>query len=267
MDKDNEIIPSELSQEVVLNDDALDIIEKRAKLWEGVMRVALSATTAADWVDQNGKPYLQATGAEKVARRFGVRIENVEFDREDITDDTGRYYLYTVTGRAVLKDGESIETIGTCSSRDKFFGRKDGEYKKVEDVDIGNVKKKAYTNFLGNAITRLLGIRGLTWEHLGKYGITKAGKTSVPYAGKSAAPVSQPASKFSWPEGCGAWDWTNPASGDHYVYAKLGKHFQVDFLKNLGMRPDQKDEKRFWGKFSEGAANALIERFLEVEGA
>lgn len=263
MADENDITDLMVRQEEI-SQDALEIIESRNKLWERVLQVALLATSSTDWIDQNGKPYLQATGAEKVARRFGVRIYDLAIDREDITDDKGRYYLYTVTGKAGFGTSDSIEAIGTCSSRDRFFGTKNKELKATEDVDIGNVKKKAYTNFIGNAITRLLGIRGLSWDDLKKYGITPSGKTQVKY-GENKSHI-EPESNFSWPPKCGAWDWKAP-NGHHYVYAKLGKHYQVDFLKKIGMKPDEKDEKRFWGKFSEEIANTLIERFLEVEGA
>ena len=185
--------------------DALDIIDKRSAIFEKVLAVAVNATNSNDWKDMGGKPYLESSGCEKAARRFGVSIYDVTIEREDLNDDNGRYYLYTVMGKASLGN-ESIESIGTCSSRDKFFAtniewftNKDGERKSkktnkpIQDVDIANIKKKAYTNFMGNAVRKLLGLNNMTWEMLEKYGIGKGGSvTKVAFdKGASKAAVTK----------------------------------------------------------------------------
>jgi hypothetical protein len=248
-------------------EDALEIMERRQLLFQRVMEVAIRATSQGDWVDQNGKPYLQVSGSEKVARRFGVRISDVEIERENITDDAGIYYLYTVTGKAALGNGnESIEAIGTCSSRDKFFGRAHGEQKLMQDVDIGNIKRKAYTNFMGNAITRLLGIRNLSWEDIAKFGINKNGKASVAYksteqkasetkvADKAATTASTSKKPF----------WPHDFNGKTYLSAVVGDHFSEEFLVNLGMKQTKKP-----GLFSclhtADIENALNDEMLAAE--
>ena len=242
-------------------------MERRQKLYQRVMEVAIRATSQGDWIDQNGKPYLQASGAEKVARRFGVRIFDVEIERENITDDNGIYYLYTVTGKAALGSGnESIEAIGTCSSRDKFFGRSHGENKKMEDVDIGNVKKKAYTNFMGNAITRLLGVRNLSWEDIAKYGITRNDKSSVTYKGneqkasetKTNQKAGQDSKKPYWKS-----DW----QGKTYLHAKVGVHFDEAFLVNLGFKASAKTAGQYSILHSADLENALEEEYVAAEEA
>lgn len=72
--------------------------EQREKALEKVLAVAVKRTNSQDWVDQDGRPYLQASGAIFSAPLFGVRITNVRHDREVIIDDIGTYYIYTYTG-------------------------------------------------------------------------------------------------------------------------------------------------------------------------
>lgn len=246
-------------------EDALQIIESRNALFARVMRAAIKATSPSDWIDQQGKPYLQSSGAEKIARRFGVRIFDVVIERENITDDNGPYYLYTVTGKAALGSGnESIETIGTCSSRDKFFGRKNGENKPMQDVDMGNVKKKAYTNFMGNAITRLLGVRNLTWEELADHGICKDGKASVNYKGAAEKATESKTSDNAQAKSgkpYSTWDY----NGTTYIGAYVGRHFSEEFLKNLGLKKSQKKEGLYSGPSSSDLENAINDEYIAAE--
>jgi len=245
--------------------DALDIIEKRDILFKRIMDVAIKSTSSSDWVDQAGKPYLQASGAEKVARRFAIKISDVVVDREDLDDENGRYYVYTTIGKASFAHNpeESIEAVGTCSSRDKFFGRAHGQNKAVQDVDITNIRKKSYTNFMGNAITRLLGIRNLTWEDLQRYGVTKNGKASVSYdKGASKAQASKQVelaetnSKLPY--------WTNDFNGKTFIHAKVGQHFSEEFLTTLGFKPSKK-EGNFHRYYDDNVKTALQEEYAVAE--
>jgi DNA polymerase III delta prime subunit len=71
--------------------------------------------------------------------------------------------------------------IGTCSSRDKFFSESKGVLKPDSDIDETNIKKAAYTNMTTNAVSRLLGLRNLTWEQLKAGNINKEKLQAVDY--------------------------------------------------------------------------------------
>lgn len=169
--------------------------EKRVVAMTKIKRMALKLTNPHDWVDESGRPYLQASGAEKVARLFGVSWRIFEPVREPIE---GGHFIYTYHGEFSLGMA-TIEAIGTRSSKDGFFKKYqyvgEGEKKTrvelpVSEIDPGDVKKSAYTNLLANGITRLLGIRNLTYEDLVEFaGIRKEQITSVAYkrGGKSAS--------------------------------------------------------------------------------
>ncbi len=157
--------------------------EKRIDAVNKIKRLALRVTNAHDWVDQANRPYLQVSGAEKVARLFGI---SWTIDEPVFAQEEGGHFSYTYKGLFSLR-GASIEAIGTRSSKDGFFKRygEDVEGKRVElppsEIDKGDLKKAAYTNCIGNGITRLLGIRNLTWEDLKSGGIDKGAISRVEY--------------------------------------------------------------------------------------
>jgi hypothetical protein len=78
-----------------------------------------------------------------------------------------------------------IEAIGVRSSKDPFFMGKKDSPKPPSEIDRGDVKKGAYTNCIGNGITRLLGLRNLAWQDLINTGIKQSDVGKVDYGSKS----------------------------------------------------------------------------------
>lgn len=172
--------------EPMMMEEGMDLIVQRAEkqlaVLDKVLGIAVKRTTHYDWVDQMGKPYLTSSGAEKLMPLFGVCLTNTRCEKNFANDDKGQYYLYQYKGTFSWKGG-SIEAIGACSSRDKFFAwdSREQTYKPLSEVDETNILKAAYSNMMVNGITRLLGIRNLTWENLQKYGIDKGKSARVEY--------------------------------------------------------------------------------------
>jgi len=146
-----------------------DTAEERADSLKKIKLASLKVTSPSDWVDQEGSPYLQCSGAEKVARLWGINWK-ILGTQKVLRDD---FYMFVVTLRVWSQILGEIEVVGTRSSRDPFFGKRRGELVPMLQVDEAAVLKAAYTNSLVNGITRLVGVRGLTWEELGKYGTTQ----------------------------------------------------------------------------------------------
>lgn len=189
---ENELLPAIADSSIVaISEEA----EKRLEAILKIKRIALKATNPHDWVDQNGNPYLQSSGSEKVARIFGI---SWRIDEPSLEHLEGGHYIYTYTGVFSLA-GTSITATGTRSSKDSFFKKyryegKGDEQRKIElppsEIDKGDVKKSAYSNLLVNGIQRLLGIRNLTYDDLKEFAnITRDQITSVEYkkAGKPAS--------------------------------------------------------------------------------
>ena len=163
--------------------------EKRVDAINKIKAYSLRLTQPSDWVDQGGRPYLQVSGAEKIARLFGISWRLDEPIREELE---GGHYIYTYKGYFSLA-GAEIEAIGSRSSKDPFFKRyvyENGERKELppSEIDPGDVKKAAYTNCIGNGITRLLGLRNISYDDLENVaGIRRDQITRVEYKTKGKA--------------------------------------------------------------------------------
>lgn len=162
--------------------DIIALAQKRLDRFKKIADLALKVTTPKDWVDQSGNPYLTHSGAEKIARLFGVSVMGVKTSKAWDADEKGeRFYIYSSTGIFSLPDGTRIEALGMCSSRDSFFGKREGEFKLISQLDEPSIAKASYTNLMVNGITHLLGLRNITWEQLTAVGIQKDAIGKVNY--------------------------------------------------------------------------------------
>jgi len=162
-------------------DEIVKVMEKMSDVVSKARIVALRGTAPEDWTDQGGKPYLTISGSNKVKNIFGVSVSDSSWEKTMMEDDNGKYYIISFSANFTWKLGSTTMT-GTCSSRDKFFGKD----KLMQDVDFTNVLKKAETNCYGRGIKALLGLTNLTWDSL--QGITEFGRdkvTTVAYRDKA----------------------------------------------------------------------------------
>lgn len=179
-----------------ISDDIISLAEHRIASLQKIITVSLKVTNEQDWVDQQGKPYLQGSGAEKVGRLFGLSWKDIKTEKINSSDEKGPFYYYRTEGVFMLK-GESIVAIGTCSSKDQFFAKRGGEFLPISQVDETNIMKSSYTNCVVNGITRLLGLRNLTWDQLKAAGLESDRVAKVEYAkgGAGGGKISEPQSK------------------------------------------------------------------------
>lgn len=189
-------------------DDIIASAERRLAKVEKIVTLSLKRTNSNDWVDQQGKPYLTSSGAEKIARLFGVCWKILKSEKIISEDEKGQFYFYQVIGIFSLGKGiDSIEAVGTCSSKDQFFAKVHGELKPLSEVEETNIMKAAYSNCIVNGITRLLGIRNLTWEQVKAGGIDQSKVARVDYAagGAGGGIISEPQRKrlFAINKACG----------------------------------------------------------------
>lgn len=171
----------------LLNEEAIRRAEMMVDGINKIKAISIKVTGPQDWTVQGGKPYLDAMGCMKIAQLWGVNFKGRAFQPEGgerITDEKGTYILFTVHGRAEFK-GRTVEDVGTCSTRDDFFGRAQGKLKALEDVDLENIKKKAVTNLQGRLLKKILGL-SFTVEDLQKAGINLEKVSKTEYAGGGA---------------------------------------------------------------------------------
>lgn len=169
--KNLEVIKNQNTElDVFYDNDELAVMaaqaEKRVANMNKIMSAAVKMTSPMDWCVIGGKPYLQESGACKVARLFGIGWSNVRYERE-IENGYPVWYCYA----DVTLGGVTIEAMGARSGADEFFAGKDRS-KGPDQIDIADVKKAAYTNCLNNGIKRILpGLRNIDLSVLEANGI------------------------------------------------------------------------------------------------
>lgn len=150
---------------------ALARIEKVAELaprWEAALRVILVASTfPQDWQNFSGKMCLGSAGAMRVGKHFPIRYESWTCEKETFEDEHGKGYRYIYMCDAVL-GARRVFCQGNYSTRDKFLGFADDEWRNIADIPEGNIRNAAYHICLGNAIKELLGLRAIPVEELQK---------------------------------------------------------------------------------------------------
>ena len=248
---EDEIMVYDDNVPAIADDSLLKIAEMAERRIDAVVKIkqmALKVTNANDWNDQGGKPYLQVSGAEKVANLFNI---SWRIDEPSVDAETDGHFTYTFRGIFSIP-GRSISAEGSRGSKDPFFkkydwikieGKADKKVEKpISAIDRRDVRMAALTNLLGNGITRLLGIRNLSYVDLESFaGITKDMISSVDYGGKGKdkpslkepgkkAEVKDPGSPATEPQ----------ITAIHAILGKLGitddlkKHEYVG--KMLGMK-------------------------------
>jgi len=203
----NDVVVYDDNVPAIADDSLLMVAQQAERRIDAVIKIkqmALKVTNAKDWTDQGGNPYLLVSGSEKIANLFNIswRIDEPICE----TEDDG-HFTFTYTGTFTIP-GRSIGVSGSRSSKDPFFkkytyekveGKPDKKVEKpISAIDRRDVKMAAMTNLLGNGITRLLGIRNLTYADLLAFaGIKQEDIGKVEYKNKNAGkePVSAPQKK------------------------------------------------------------------------
>lgn len=144
-----------------------DRAERMVQALNKMMLAAIKITSGLDWTVIGGHPYLQESGATKVARLFGIGWKILDTKR---TVDRDGYPTYEY--RMEFRMGNNvIECDGSRDGAGEFFTGKD-KAKGPDEISDANVKKAAYTNCLNNGIKRLLpGLRNIDLKVLEDQGI------------------------------------------------------------------------------------------------
>lgn len=168
-----DMVPAQQNNGALLTTDHDNILlmaqkaEEYISAMNTIMKAALKITTENDWVLIGGKPYLQETGATKVARLFGISIQIVGHPLIEM--DAKGYKTYTYRARFML-NGQFVEAEGSRSMKDEFFAGK-GCKKKPDEIDERDVRLAAYTNCVNSGIKKLIpGLRGLSADDLANAG-------------------------------------------------------------------------------------------------
>lgn len=221
-----EVNTNELDTEISMlsNDNLLEMAEqaeRRVDAINRIMNASLKITNENDWVLIGGIPYLQESGATKVARLFGIgwSIENPTLETE-----TDGHFTYSYKAKFTMGN-ISIEAEGSRSSKDEFFTGKEDKAKgktakKPQDIDKRDVKMSAYTNCINNGIKRILpGLRNLTIEDMKNAGLDCNKMRGYGFKGESKNANTTANGDFKC-ENCGANITSQEASYSKANYQK-----------------------------------------------
>jgi len=254
--------PFELSLAAIADTNLVAIAaqaDERLAAFEKIWKGSLSRTNPQDWVNEGGKPYLQASGSQKIARWLGVSWRVNPPVEEDLG---GGHYLIRYTGEFAL-GGAVISEVGTRSSKDPFFAKAKGVQLPASEIDKGNVMKAAYTNLLGRGISTLLGLRNLTWQDVEQYASVKQGAVaSVSYAKPASGqtgskPQTQGAAYPAQPDAPA----TEPQIKAIHAVLKerLGIEGEIEKHEKVAKILGLKDIPTSMGKLTKGQASKVIE--------
>lgn len=148
--------------------------------------LALRATSAEDWTDFGGTPYLHAAGALKIATAFGISLSGLKVD--SLREKLDEHEVIRFVARATAKFlGREVDVEGVASSDDPFFARKNGRQLPLAEVNLSSVRKKALTNAQARAVKAVLGLQGVTWQEVRAAGIRKDAVPQVEYSKPKAS--------------------------------------------------------------------------------
>ena len=163
------------------------MIAAKQKIWAACLKI----TKAEDWTvfeskDSQGnvkrKAELGHAAAFRYAAFLGISFTNWTAQKESATDDKGQWYRWDFECDAVFA-GRTIRVYGRAGSRDKFFGKKGGEFKELHDVNEGDIKMAARRNAMKEGVKVLMGLHHMDPAELEAAGV-KMG-TASGYAFKS----------------------------------------------------------------------------------
>ncbi len=169
---------------VLLTDEYVKNVERQIELRRKLLMTIVKATREHDWIDFDGKPYLEGEGAYSgMAAVRGFVIRETVYS-EEFTE--GHYFLEALTPMEWM--GQSTVGYGDCNTADSFFTGRDGkggklakETERTGSHDIAvrivkeDAKKKARENSISRGFMELTGLKGVTWGDLEELGYTPKG--------------------------------------------------------------------------------------------
>ena len=159
-------------------------VEHLEKIAEGIDRFVtahkkitlaiLKLAKPGDWVKfKSGEQEvgcLNGAGAERIAAPMGISFINWSKEKKTGKDEQGDFYWWWYTCIAKLGSRE-IQVEGRAGSRDKLFGKKEGNWKVLSDINEGDLQTAARHNCMKEGVKVLLGIRNMPVKELEEAGI------------------------------------------------------------------------------------------------
>lgn len=149
-------------------------IGKMVEAQNKIRMALLSLAQPGDWVvfgeADKARAEIGFAGSMRIGSTLGVSFTDFEARKETGADDIGPWYRWEVECTAHY-GGRQVRLYGRAGSRDKFFGKARGIFKKLQDVDEGNIKMAARRAAMKEGVKVLFGLHHMDPEHLKKHGV------------------------------------------------------------------------------------------------
>ena len=170
---------------VVTDDSKIDAIIALAKrvdtigpAMDKLRTFTLKRAFPGDWVefrvenDSDGTLELTGAAADRIAADLGISfVDWVEPRKEVFADENGEGYTWWYQC-AVKLGNRVIERVeGRAGTRDKFFGRAQGAWKPLKDINEADLKTAARHNCMKEGVKLILGIRRIPRAHAATMGL------------------------------------------------------------------------------------------------
>lgn len=171
-------------------DRYVQTIDKVSSAVQRIQELCLRRAYPQDFVDFGGRPWLQGTGALRIASRIGIQLMQPHVEVNWIDDDC----YVEVSGAAIWPfTGMRWWDLGDCSSLDPFYAAQDdhgnvkpgsalgkhltacgGDRRRAREALLADVKKKAISNWTARVIASVLGVKGMEWSQLEALGFQRS---------------------------------------------------------------------------------------------
>lgn len=168
-------------------------LEAMGEAMDRIQRFILSRALSGDFVKFRGADgswtmELCSAGAERIARDLNISFLNSKMEKVSGSDSHGPFYAWECTcDAAIIQNGREVRKItgikGVASTRNKFFGYANGEWKPVEDIKDSDLQQAARRAAMKEATRTMLGLRRLSEADSARLGLDMSKVKGVEFTG------------------------------------------------------------------------------------
>lgn len=144
--------------------------ENAPRIITAMQKILVAVANDGDWVVQDGKAGLCSAGAERYLKFFPMRFTSWSCDKQEWRDNEGPAYRW-VYRCTVEFNGASTQVEGRFSTRDKFLGFRNQQWRPLEEIDESDIRAAAMHICRGEGIKVMLGLRAIPEAALQKLGV------------------------------------------------------------------------------------------------
>lgn len=159
------------------------MIAAKQKIWTACLKI----TKPGDWTvfgsGDKKKAELGHAGAFRYASFLGISFSNWTAEKVTGSDERGAWYRWDFECDSIFS-GRTLRVYGRAGSRDKFFGKQDGAFKELHDVNEGDIKMAARRNAMKEGVKCLMGIHHMDPAELESAGVKMGGAGGYDFKSK-----------------------------------------------------------------------------------